>query len=115
MPKPEEVTFEQYLEAVKVIDAWVLDSSSNWNDLSLRPEAQLQGIVRALRCMLRTEQGQSVLDRCATVIRRHDQMYAVLGHYGSKVKIESTDGRVVVKTESPPHPDFPDFPGPQHG
>lgn len=115
MPKPEEVTFEQYLDAVKVVDAWVLNPDSSWNDLGLRPETQLQGIVRALRHMLRTEEGQSVLDRCATVMRRHDQMYAKLGNYGASVKIEEVNGRVTVRTDRQPHPDFPDFPGPQHG
>lgn len=106
-------SLEEYTAACKIVDDWILDPDSDWNELKITPEVQLLGILKTLRFMLRAESGQSILDRCATVMRRHDQMYAALGHYGSKLQIESSEGRVVVKSE--PHPDFLDFPGPQHG
>lgn len=112
MPSP---THEEYLKAVQVVDDYANAPDTDWLEINLNALTQIKGILKALRYMLRTEECQSVLERCATVMRRHDQMYAVLGHYGSKLKIESSEGRVVVKTEAAPHPDFPDFPGPQHG
>jgi hypothetical protein len=77
-------SLEEYKAAVKTIDDWVMDPSSDWSqpERDLPVETQLQGIIHAIRCMLRTGPGESVLDRCATVIRRHDQMYAKLGNYG---------------------------------
>lgn len=107
------VTKEEYLEAVATLEEWVNGPDSDWNELKFPADIQMLGILKALRHILKCGEGESILYRAATIMRRHDQMYAALGHYGSKLQIESSEGRVVVKSE--PHPDFLDFPGPQHG
>jgi hypothetical protein len=98
-------SLEEYKAACQTIDDWIMDPNSDWNELEsdLPVEKQLRGIICAIRCMLRTGPGESVLDRCATVIRRHDQMYAKLGNYGSSIKIEESEGRIIVKNEDGQH------------
>lgn len=95
MPQP---SLEEYKAACKIIDEWSHNEETQWLD----PLTELRGILKALRFMLRTEEGQSVLERCATVVRRHDQMFRELGHYG-RVKAEVSEGTVTIKTEDGQH------------
>lgn len=73
MPKP---TPEEFLAALDVIKEY---DDGFFKEADLPLDVQMRGVMKAIRMLVRTPEGESCLYRVATVIRRHDMMAKELG------------------------------------